>query len=283
MDLEVEVVKISKQMLANGFACLAIVVFAIGAGADEMEFRVDTEIFKNDDKKPLLEQLTIFAADGTIYDFQLTTPSETVVFDRRHGRFTLLDETRKVKAIVTTQDVMTVSFDLETFAAKQKQSLTAFCAAPQFETEAAEIEKSGQAMTELRLTAKPLSWTAAGLKATNPDAAKSYRYFADWCARLNSVSGHGLPASARLALNKELAERGLLPFEVVRTLPPDAPLGKKVEHRSEHRFNWTLSGEDRKRIERAGDMMAKFETVAFETYRAADSKPAATNSKQARR
>jgi hypothetical protein len=275
--------KTSQRMLANGTACLAIIVLAIGAAAEDLEFRVDTEVFKNDEKIPILEQLTIFAADGTVYDFQLTSPTETTVFDPRHGRFTLLDEQKKVKAVVATQQIMDVAFGLENYAAQQKNTLIAFCAAPQFETQTEDIARNGQAMVELRLVGKPLSYTVVGLKAPTPDAAKSYRYFADWCARLNSLRGNGLPASARLAVNKELAEAGLLPFEIVRTFPPSKPLGKKLEHKSEHRFNWTLSGEDRKRIERAGDMIATFQTVSFEEYRAADSKPAPANAKQAQR
>jgi hypothetical protein len=274
---------ISKRMLANGFACLAALLFTISASADDLEFRVDTEVFKNEEKKPILEQLTIFAADGAVYDFQLTAPQETTVFDPRHGRFTLLDETRKAKAIVATQQIIDVAFGLENYAAGQKNSLLAFCAAPQFETEAEEVNRNGQAMVELRLVGKPLCYTAAGLAPPNPDAAKRYRYFADWCARLNSLRGNSLPASARLVLNKELADRELLPFEIVRTIPPTTPLGKKLEHKSEHRFNWALSGEDRKRIERAGDMIATFQTVSFDDYRTADSKAATTNPKQARR
>jgi hypothetical protein len=273
----------TKQVLASALAAIFMVACACGASADDLEFRVDTEVFKNDEKKPLLEQLTIFAADGTVYDFQLTSPPETTVFDPRHGRFTLLDETKKVKAVITTQEVMDVSFGLETFAAKQKHSLMAFCAAPQFETAAEDINRNGQAMVELRFNGKPLSYTAVGLTSSMPDVAKRYRYFADWCARLNSLRGNSLPASARLVLNKELAERELLPFEIVRSIPPSNPLGKKLEHKSEHRFNWALSGEDRKRIERAGDMIATYETVGFDAYRSTDSKPAPTNSKQARR
>src|SRR5436190_22511749 len=118
-DAEAAAMAAFRRLVANGLSCLAAIVFAIGASADDLEFRVDTEVFKNDEKKPILEQLTIFAADGTVYDFQLTAPPESTVFDPRHGRFTLLDETRKVKAVIATQEVMDVSFELETFAAKQ--------------------------------------------------------------------------------------------------------------------------------------------------------------------
>ena len=56
------------------------------------------------------------------------------------GRFTLLDETKKVKSVVATQEIMDVSFALEAFAAKQRNGLLQFCAAPQFETEAEDVD-----------------------------------------------------------------------------------------------------------------------------------------------
>ena len=124
--------------------CFVFIVGTAYLHAEGLEFRVDTEVFKNDDKKPILEQLTIFAADGTVYDFQLTAPRETTVFDSRHGRFTLLDETKKVKSVVATQEIMDVSFALEAFAAKQGNGLLRFCAAPQFETEAEGFELGSQ-------------------------------------------------------------------------------------------------------------------------------------------
>jgi hypothetical protein len=47
---------------------------------------------------------------------------------------------------------------------------------------------------------------------------------------------------------------------------------------------WTLSGEDRKRIERAGTYMAEFQAVSFEEYRSTAAKPAAqTAAKPAKR
>jgi hypothetical protein len=219
-----------------------------------------------------------------VYDFSLTAPLEVTVFDPRRGRFTLLDETRKMKAVVTTQELLDFTLDLNQLAAKEKNPQFAFAAAPHFETTVSEIERQGQPMTELRLTAKPLSYTALGLKPTDPDAVKMYRHFTDWCARLNSTRGGNLPAAARLELNREFAERGLLPFEIVRTIPSPKPLGKKQDLKSEHRVNWALCGEDHKKITHAGDMMATFELEGFKAYCAADNKPAPpAASKQASR
>ena len=90
------------RAIALGLVCLAAVLAGLPTIAPAQEFRVDTELFENQDKKPYLQTLTIFA-DGVVYDFQLTDPAETTVFDARRGHFTLLDESRHVKASVTTR------------------------------------------------------------------------------------------------------------------------------------------------------------------------------------
>src|SRR4051794_13976537 len=103
-----------KWIFAGWLVWLAGALTALPAVADGQEFRVDTEVFENQEKEPLLTQLTVFSADGTIYDFCLTEPLEVTVFDPRHGRFTLLDEARKVKASVTTQELLDYSLAIET-------------------------------------------------------------------------------------------------------------------------------------------------------------------------
>lgn len=274
---------VAKHLVVGLLSSVALLAGAATLSAEGLQFRVDTEIFKNDEKKPILEQLTIFADDGTVYDFILTSPPEVTVFDPRHGRFTLLDETRKVKAVVKTQELLDFTLDLQKHAAQQRNALFAFCATPHFDTLTADIERQGQSMTELRLVGKPMSYTVLGVKPPEADAVKAYRHFTDWCARLNSTRGGNLPSGARLELNRELADRGLLPFEIVRKIPATLPLGKDFDLKSEHRVNWALCGEDQKKIERAGDMMAKFEMVSYVDYCAPDSKPAPAVTKQASR
>jgi len=226
-------------------------------------FRVDTELFQDQEKKPYCEQLTIFTADGIVYDFCLTAPQEAMVFDSRRGVFTLLDETRRVKATVTTQELLGVLLTAESRATKESNPLVAFCAAPKFETTEKEIDRNGQTIVELRLTGKPLAYVIEGQRFEHPEAVRAYRQFADWCARLNATQGN-LPAAARLAVNQALAERDLLPLEITRTI------GKRNEARSQHRVNWALSREDEKKIEHAGDMIAKFQLVSYDEYRAVE-------------
>jgi hypothetical protein len=255
-----------------GIVWSAIVLAMASPPVHGQEFRVDTELFLNQEKKPFLEQLTIFTADGTIYDFCLGERPETTVFDPRHGRFTLLDETRKVKASVATQELLDFSLALEKQAAQQRDPLIAFCAAPNFETMANPVEQNGQTLTELSLSGRPLSYVARGHKPQHVEAVKAYRHFADWCARLNASQEGNLPPAARIALNQALAEHELLPLEITRTIPAAGPLTKKQEIKSQHRWNWALAGQDRKKIERAGDMMATFQLVSYVEYCGVQSK-----------
>ncbi len=259
---------------------LAAVMMALPWTAAGEDFRVDTEMFKNQDKAPFVESLTIFA-EGVVYDFCLTEPVEATVFDPRHGRFTLLDEKRKVKASVTTQELLDFSLALEKQAAQEKDRLFAFCAVPQFETTEKDIERNGQTHVELRLAGKPLTYVVLGQRPERKEAVAAYRHFTDWCARLNATGPGHLPPGARLALNQALAEHGLLPLEIARTTIEGAPFPRKLEIKSQHRVNWALSGEDRKKIDRAADMMATFQAVSYDEYRNPTTKPA--DAKQVRR
>lgn len=247
----------------------AVLTAVVGLGnlvaGQERAFRVDTELFLDQDKMPLLATLTIFHS-GMVYDFLLTTPQEVTVLDPLRGRMTLLDEGRRVQATITTQEILEFTLALQTHAAQEKDPLLVFCATPQFETTERSVEQQGQTLAELHLAAKPLSYVAVGQQPPWPQAAAMYRQFADWAARLNATRPGNLPPAARLVLNGALAERGLIPLEIRRTIPATSRLGKRLELRSQHRFNWTLSGEDHKRLERVGDMLATYEVVSFQDY-----------------
>jgi hypothetical protein len=250
------------------------------AAADDQEFRVDTEVFFGTEKDPKVETLTIFS-EGMVYDFLLAEPREITVFDFGRGRFTLLDESRQIRAVVNAQDLMDFTRELESQAVQRKDSLLAFAARPQFETTAEEVQENGQRLTRIKLMGKPLEYVALAQASQSQQAARMYRNFADWSARLNATRPGNLPPGARLSLNQALDDRGLLPLEITRTITQMNPLHKKLEIKSRHLVNWTLSGKDRKEIERVGDFMAAFGAVSYDEYRSLPAKATAT--KQAQR
>jgi hypothetical protein len=241
------------------------VLLVLAPVARGQEFRVDTEVFLGDEKTPAVEALTIFV-DGRVYDF-LLSQQEILVFDPPRGQFVLLDEGRQVKATVLTQDLMKFALDLESHAVNEKHTLLAFAARPTFETTSEEVNANGQEQVRIHLAGKPLEYTAMGVRPQRPEAVKIYRHSVDWMARLNATRPNNLPPGARLALNEELAKRELLPREITRVITQPGPLSKKDTVKSQHLVNWSLSGEDRKKIERAHDAMATFKAVSFDDYR----------------
>ena len=111
--------------------CLRLLLSAalvmLSAVASGQEFRMDTEVFVGDEKTPAVETLTIFV-DGRVYDF-LLSQQEITIFDPSRAQFVLLDEARRVKATVFTQDLMAFALELESHAVKEKHALLAFAAA----------------------------------------------------------------------------------------------------------------------------------------------------------
>jgi hypothetical protein len=167
------------------------------------------------------------------------------------------------------QAVFNYALNFDTQAAQSDNPLFAFAANPKFETTVAEFEENGQKLTRLTLAGKPLTYAAVARPSDKPEAVALFRQFADWYARLNTTQSGNLPTGARLALDKALAERQLLPLEITRTIQPAGLLTREITVKSRHLVNWTLSGEDERRIERAGEHLATFQAVDFDEYRAA--------------
>jgi hypothetical protein len=265
---------------------LIAIAFALPGPAAAQDFRIDTEVFVGPlDKKdiqPVSETLTIFANE-MVYDYLLAEPREITLFDPLRGRFTLMDESRKVKASLSTEEVLRYVLSFDSHAAQSKDPLFAFAADPQFESSSEEVRENGQALVRITLTGKPLSYVALGQKPQHPQSVRAYRQFADWFARLNVARPGNLPPNPRMVLNQTLADQGLLPLEVTRTIVSSGTFGreKKLEVKTRHLVNWTLSGEDRKRIEHAGDCLARFQAVSFDEFRSPATAPATV--KQAQR
>ncbi len=243
------------------------------------DFRIDTELFVGDEKAPAAEMLTIFS-QGMVYDFLLTGQEEITLLDTVRGRFTLLDPARKVKCGLSVQEVLEQTLSLESLAVESKDALFAFAAAPRFETAAEEATENGQPIVRLSLSARPLEYAIVARPTDRPEVVAAFRYFADQFARLNALRPGNLPPGARLEVNKALAERKLLPIEITRTIPPANPLAKKLVVRSRHLPNWSLSGEDRKKIDRAGTYLAEFASVSFEEFRSGAAQPMQKSAKR---
>jgi hypothetical protein len=70
----------------------------------------------------------------------------------------------------------------------------------------------------LTLTSPHITYRLETVPARTAETVQQYREFSDWYARFNAMFNLGsTPPFPRLAVNKELARRGLVPTEVTLT------------------------------------------------------------------
>ena len=226
-------------------------------GQELQGFRVVTEVFKEKQKEAVSDTLTLFT-DELVYDFLLNDPEEVTILDVRRNRIVLLDKKRSFQFELKTSDLLQFTAEMKAIATDPKVAKKEWFE-PRF------TEKFDEQKGELVLQGKMLTYRTQGLKPKLPNAVRRYREFADWYARLNAMRG-GPPPFPRIELNRALAEKGLLPQEVSRTMFTFQPLRKKNTARSQHDFIFRLSNSDRKRIENTGQYQAKFKKVTMAEY-----------------
>ena len=239
------------------FALALICSISLVANLTAQEFRVETEVFTGENIEPVSESLTIFSGD-VVYDFLLGTSEEITVFDMNRGRMVLLNPQRQIKAEISTADLLEFCAAIKNRTASDHE---ASLFAPLFQ------QTFDEERSLLKLTSDRMTYAAKGIVPKQPGAAQRYQQFADWYARLNALKPGNLPPFGRIELNKSLAERNLIPVEIVRTLTFDRPIAdKKLVARSQHAATWLISNTDRKRIETAGNHLSKFRKVSPKEY-----------------
>ncbi len=218
------------------------------------DFRIETKVFVGRSKTPASENLTLFQS-GYVYDY-LSTPDRVAVFDKPHGRFILLDPVRELKAEVKTDDVMVFAKRVRELAAKNSSAFMKFAADPDFETK---FSQDG----ELTLASRYLTYRLKTEPAPSPEAADQYHDFSDWYARFNVMTNPGsTPPFPRLAVNAELASRGLVPTEVHLTVSGQAGLGgRSTTMRTEHHVSWRLLESDVEKIAETANQLAAFKAA----------------------
>lgn len=244
-------------------ACLfAVAALLTARTATAQEFKVESKVFVGPaakDQQPVSESVTLFH-NGRAYDF-LSSPREVTLFDVTGQRIVLLNLERRLKTEVPTARLTEFVEGLRTRAAQADDAVLRFAAAPKFEIE--------QQTNQWRKFAAPeVTYRVQLAPAESEAAAKAYREFSDWSARLNSLLRKGaLPPFPRLAVNAALERDGKLPGAVELTIAARAQTGgKPTVLRSEHTITWRLSGSDKKQIEQTGEQLVTFPTVSLDEY-----------------
>lgn len=226
------------------------------------EFRIETDIYVDDSRKPASENLTLFNSEA-VFDFQLArkseTPVEVVVYNFKERKFVLLDPSRKIKYEADQRKLDHFVKSLREDEVFRKRM--PFLFDPEFESTYDEKDQ------KLTLKSENLTYRCNGERTSNKDMSR-YFEFIDQYALLNVTDPKKLPPFARLELNKLIKENSLMPKTVEMELNlPSSNGTRKIRAKSKHFVIWKLSKTDQARIASATKMITEFKTVGIEEYR----------------
>ena len=224
-------------------------------------FRVENQVFVEDEAEPSSRSTTIFHEDA-VYDY-LETPREITIFDRVGGRIVLLDPVRKIRTELTSQDLEVLSDRLRSWATRQEDPFLHFSAHPNFD------EDYDSSTGELRLHSPWVIYEVETSVPVRSEVLGPYLEFCDWYSLLNArLDPKSRPPFPRMMLNQKLTDLGRMPQSVHLTVRPkgEAFLGEKSTARSKHRVIPHLLESDLSRIAQTDKFMATFQSLPFKEY-----------------
>ncbi len=226
-------------------------------------FRVENQVFVEDEKEPTTQSTTIFYED-LVYDY-LEAPKEITIFDRTAGRIVLLDPVRKIRTEVASRDLELLSDRLQTWASGQPDGFLRFSAKPEFDQE------YDSSTGGLQLLSPWLSYRVGTAEPARSEILRLYVEFCDWYCLLNTRLDPGSrPPFPRIQLNRALERLGRMPEEVHLTVRPkgEGVFAEKMTARSQHRVIPHLLESDRSRVAQTDQFMAMFRPLPFREYQA---------------
>lgn len=249
-----------------GWSLIVAVTFSLLSAAGSQcatgqEFRIETEIYVGEEPEPVSHTVTLFEK-AAVYEF-MDNPQQIIVYrqgqEGKSGQFILLDTVRERRTDVEVDRVEKLMDKMTDWASEHKDPLLKFAAKPTFE-ETFDVESGS-----LTLANKEWTYRAATIKADDAATLTRYREFTDRYAELSAMMFNSPPPGPRLALDAALAKHGVVPVEIKRTLGGD----EKNVVKATHMFFWSLSRNDRARLDEAQAHLANFKKVDNEQFIAA--------------
>ncbi len=226
-------------------------------------FRIENQIFLEDEAEPKTTSTTIFYED-LVYDY-LENPKEITVFDPAAGRLILLDPVRKIRSELSSRELKGLSGRLRTWAAGHADEFLRFSANPDFE------EDYDTSTGGLQLRSPWITYEVTTLEPARREILKRYMEFCDCYCLLNTRLNPGSrPPFPRMQLNRALERLDRMPQEVHLTVRPkgNAFLGEKMSARSRHHVIPHLLESDRSRVAQTDQFMAMFRPLPLGDYQA---------------
>jgi hypothetical protein len=265
-------------------ACLPLAVPALAApppaGDGQFELRVESELFADGGAAPVARSLTLFQGD-VAWDFlELAEPAaadeagmrlaEIVLHDPARERVVVIDPAHDVKTQIDTIRLERLSVSLAKWARGADDRLVRWAGGPDF----------GDGITEkdeaLELVGPRVRYAVAYAAAPSPEAAATYRRFADTAILLKALlQPGGIPPFPRLALNRRIEAAGAIPAEVALEIDPRLALVAGRPHRLKcvHKSHPRLLAADRRRIEDGEAHVASARAVDVADFVAVEPEP----------
>ncbi len=219
---------------------------------------VENSILLDGAKSPKAQSLTIFRG-GLVYDVSVGGP-RVVIFDSEQGQLVLLDKDRKIKTEIRTADLEAAREQLRKWCLKQADSVLRFCGKPDFE-----IDESNR---RLAFRASEMQYVVDTIDTPDKQFAAEYRKFSDAMVGLAVIGQTSpIPPLARLAVNRELARRGVMPSSVaVEVRPTFAAVRPAIKIRSHHTVGWKLRPWDLQLIDQIHTYEREFRRVDLNEF-----------------
>jgi len=251
-----------KSTVVGSVVTLAFLVTSPSLG---QQFRIETFVYRDQDKTPISENLTLFH-DGLVYDFLLgqdRSAEEIAIYDSRGETFVLINVARRVRTEITLVELMQRLEAFKTSGVIKPED--------RFLIDAEFTEDYDPANGLLTLKSDQLTYRVRGQQVKDEAAWHALVDFMDQFARLNVTDPRRMPPFARLRVNQSIRQRRLVPTEVALEIQPAGRLWTApVKVRAEHYTVWQLSREDLKRIDVARRFWVDFPAVSLAEFRQLD-------------
>ncbi|MCA9173945.1 MAG: hypothetical protein KDB14_05605 [Planctomycetales bacterium] len=220
-------------------------------------FRVDTQLFRAGERKPLLSTRSLFRRSGqyiVAYDFILTDDGEITVLDMgAQQRFILVSPARGVLTYVPLMHLATFTMKQRERAREQDREL--------FFPNFAET-KSGDT---IRFASPRMFYDVEVANPPIQGAHGLYQEFANWVAKLNSmrVRDRNMPSFGREFVNQRVADHGKVPAKVRRITVEN---NQRMEYWTTHEYTVGWQDEDESLLSRLNEQLSSFREVSVEDY-----------------
>ena len=221
--------------------------------------------------EPVGRCLSLFHA-GRVYDYHPSL-GEFTLFEPQQQRYVIVNRSRMLATQVTFEEITTqlhrARHEGENYLARvpkgDETDLTRKLAATKFQLQPEFQESFDSSRLHLQLTGEPLQYEVQCCRSELSQAPEAFLNYADWTARLNYLMHpQTLYPAPRLALNKSLRDKVLLPQEV-RLI---SRIGPGTRLRAVHQFQWKLDAQERRIISECESLMKNpnLRQVNFEEF-----------------